>query len=75
MIYSNGDLWGCFLVLREAEGVVALYVRCLDVIHFLVDKPGAGSVCQVLTPEQYEAMDEVQLMQYVQNKYRELKNL
>lgn len=71
----DGELWGCFMVSREAEGTVVLYQRCRDRIHFLVERSGVGSVCQEMTPEQYEAMDERQLLEYVQSKYRELSSL
>lgn len=71
-VYSNGDLWGCFLVLREAEGVVVLYQRCRDQIHFLVDRPDCGSSCKTMSPEQFEAMDEDEIMLYVQSTYRGL---
>lgn len=68
----EGDEFGCFMVLREAEGVAILHLTCLKQVHICVELAGAGSVCKTLTYLAYRSANEPQIMGYVQEMRREL---
>jgi len=71
----GGQEFGCWRVLREAEGVAILELTCLHQVHVLVELDGAGSVCKTLKCSQYEALSEQEIMALVQQKRRELRSL
>jgi hypothetical protein len=65
---------GCYEVEREAEQVVILRVLCLPQYHILVSDH-AGSSCKVVTREQFQGLDEMQLMRLLQDQLKFLRTL
>lgn len=67
--------YGCWRVLKEAEGVVVLHLQCRNLVHICVDHAGVGSMCKTLTFEQYFKLSNPEELKLVQGMFRELKSL
>lgn len=73
----EGSEYGCWRVLKEAEGVAILQLICLAQFHILVDRPGIGSMCQTLKSQQFNPLfeDEAALLRYVQSQWKSLQSV
>lgn len=73
--WLEGSEYGCWRVLREAEGVAILHLVCTNQVHVVVELTNVGSICKTLTYQQYKQMEEPEIMALVQSQFRELKSL
>lgn len=71
--YSYYSEWE---VMLEAEGAAVLHLDLKHHVHILVDLPGHGSVCKTVSCAEYDQQwDDRKLMEYIQDKRRELRQL
>ena len=71
----DGNEFGCFSVLREAEGVAIVAMVCLPQVHICVELSGKGSVCKTLQQGEWAKLREPEIMRMVQSMHSELKSL
>lgn len=71
----GGIEYGCWRVLKEAEGVVVLRLICRQQVHITVDLNEGGSVCKTLSDTQYMNMTDQDLMALVQSQRKQLRVL
>jgi hypothetical protein len=71
----DGKDYGCWKVLKEAEGVAIIQQTCLPRVHICVELTSVGSVCKCLLQQEWDALSQPQVMQLVQGMFRELKSL
>lgn len=72
---EDGKTYGCFDVLKEAEGAVILHIQCLGQVHVMVNRRHVATICKTITYSQYEAMSELDAFRLIQEQFNKLKSL
>lgn len=73
--HNTHELDICWVVFKEAEGVVILRMVCMSRWHITIEIDGVGSVCRELTDEQFQGMSEMDTLRYIQKERQGLRNL
>ena len=60
-------------VIKEAEGVVVLYLAHKQKVHILVNKESIGSVCKVIAASEYHLLETPDVTRIVQQMLHNLK--
>lgn len=75
IIYDDGDMFGCWQVLEEQEGMAVLLEGCMGRLHILVSRPGLGSICTTRPVGWYTNIERPDFNRFIQGQLKELKSI